>query len=151
MGSISINDNSKLLEGSSNDTNGIVDSSIANMSSYTDPHNVTNPTLPIDLKSTDIIKKFSNMFKKQSEQAEAKKRVKPMEAYTKPTKEDYGLNINKLKKWNKKKILKKTSEDENRQEIALFKVKQFMDAIFLIIKLQSWWRMHRQVDRKSVV
>jgi hypothetical protein len=73
-----------------------------------------------------------------------------METYTKPTKEEYGLNINKLKKWNDKKILKKTSEDENRQEIALFKVKQFMDAIFLIIKLQAWWRMNREVMRYEV-
>ena len=146
MGSISIindNSNSKIL--SDVNTN-----SITNISSYTDPHNIINSTLPVDIKADEIISKFANMFKKQQTEEIKQKRQKPIESYTKPTRENYGLNINRLKKWNEKKILMKTLEDENRQELALYKVKRFMDAIFIIIKLQSWWRMHREMMRYEV-
>jgi hypothetical protein len=64
-----------------------------------------------------------------------------MSKFEKPPVEDYGINITQLKKWKNERMQRLLEQEVSQQEMALSKVRGFMEAITKLTKLQSWWRM----------
>ena len=64
-----------------------------------------------------------------------------MSKFEKPPVEMYGLNLTQLKQWSIAQRQKLLEEEESKQEVALSKVRGFMEAITKLTKIQSWWRM----------
>lgn len=63
---------------------------------------------------------------------------------SRPTTNDkvvYGLNLGLLRKWQKDKKEEILSSEEAKQEIAVSKVRGFLDAVGSVVRIQSWWRM----------
>lgn len=61
----------------------------------------------------------------------------------KSTKQTYGLDIAQLRNWSQDRLQAQLDTEMAKQEIAVTKVRQFLDAIVTVVKLQSWWRMIR--------
>lgn len=107
-------------------------------------------SLTYNNEQTEILSKISEIFKQRMnmqvvEQKPQKKKEDFNDAVKiKVKKEDYGLNLLKLKKWSDARILAHSNDEEYKQEVALVKVRKFMDAISKVIKLQSWYRMSCQ-------
>lgn len=57
------------------------------------------------------------------------------------SKETFGLNLHRLRKWKQVMIDKQLSTELAKQQIAVAKVRTFLDAITMVVKIQSWWRM----------
>ena len=96
--------------------------------------------------NSEILLKMSllmqNMSKKQPQAKQTYQRS-PMNAVKleKVKREDYGLDISAMKKWQEIRQKKLMDEEEHRQEIAVARVRGFLDAIRMLTRLQSWWRM----------
>ena len=56
-------------------------------------------------------------------------------------KEVYGLNLGMLRKWHKEKKEEMMGSEQAKQEIAVAKVRGFLDAVGCVVRIQSWWRM----------
>lgn len=65
----------------------------------------------------------------------------------KPKRETFGLDVRQLKVWNQMRIQQQLDTEIVKQEIAVARVRGFLDAIASVVRLQSWWRMIR-VRRK---
>ena len=59
----------------------------------------------------------------------------------KPKREDYGIKLNKLKGWQDERDKMVMLREEARQEVAVARVRGFLDAMRMLRRLQSWWRM----------
>ena len=89
------------------------------------------------------------------------------EAYRRIERETYGMNIAQLKEWSKNRMKEELTTEMAKQQIAVAKVRDFLDAIgefssewwllycgvgligifslyiATIVRLQSWWRMSK--------
>ena len=86
---------------------------------------------------------MKNMAFKKDVQEEKPKRAEQVEVVRveRPKREDYGLDIKELKRWKSEQEERALQEEENRQEVAVTKVRGFLDGLRMITRLQSWWRM----------
>jgi len=66
----------------------------------------------------------------------------------------YGVDISLLRSWQRDRTERFLDQEYSRQEIAVTKVRDFLDAIDRIVKIQSWYRMvhprRRYHELKSV-
>ena len=98
---------------------------------------------------TSIFKK-SNYERPKPEHFVVKKEVVQLEAY--------GLDIDTLRSWQIDQSKGVLDMEDTRQEYALARMKGFMMAVILIVRIQSWWRMLRikekfaawRAERKAV-
>ena len=61
----------------------------------------------------------------------------------KSKKTSFGLDIAELKRWSQERTEQELGQESSKQEIAVSKVKGFLDAIATAVYVQSWWRMIR--------
>ena len=61
----------------------------------------------------------------------------------KSTRQTYGLDLKQLRQWSQDRLQEQLDTEMAKQEIAVAKVRAFLDAIVTNVKLQSWWRMMR--------
>jgi hypothetical protein len=91
---------------------------------------------------TDVV---SNLHVRESLNANAgriKLREKlDMGKFDRPHPQQYGVNLKKLKDWSTQKTETVVNQEESQQEIALTKVKDFMKAMRMLVKMQAWFRM----------
>lgn len=62
----------------------------------------------------------------------------------------YGLNVSLLRKWQKERTQKLLDQEFAKQEIAVAKVRSFLDAIHCIVHIQSWYRMLKPRHRYNI-
>jgi len=66
----------------------------------------------------------------------------------------YGVDLSLLRSWQRDRTERFLDQEYSRQEIAVTKVRDFLDAIDRIVKIQSWYRMvhprRRYHELKSV-
>lgn len=96
------------------------------------------------LAANNAVKNLAAMFGKKAAPVEAnfKARAKvDMSKFAKPAKADYGLKLDKLRDWKAERTRELEQREESLQEMAVAKVRGFMDAVLIIVKLQSWIRM----------
>lgn len=55
--------------------------------------------------------------------------------------ETYGLDLKTLRSWAGAKQKEMLKQEEYLQEMAVAKVHGFVHAIYMIVRLQTWWRM----------
>jgi hypothetical protein len=65
------------------------------------------------------------------------------DALFKSKKATFGLDVAELKRWKKENTERELGQESAKQEIAVAKVKGFLDAIATAVHVQSWWRMTR--------
>jgi len=97
------------------------------------------------LQNAAILEKMSNLMMNMSrlakeEPLERKRPEEPVKVH-KVKREDYGLNIIQMKSWQDTYRQSLMNEESHRQEIAVARVRGFLDAIRMLTRLQSWWRM----------
>ncbi len=73
----------------------------------------------------------------------ASREVTKQQTQFKSTRQTYGLDIKQLKQWSHDRLQAQLDTEMAKQEIAVTKVRSFLDAIMTIVRLQSWWRMIR--------
>jgi hypothetical protein len=146
-----MNNDSGILSGSGTQvTLGAESSDIIDDDDY-DGRDATSPVMLDEngIPINDIINKFSQMFS-QLRASDGPSRVSntikmrekvDMSKFEKPPVEDYGINIQQLKKWKHMRMQKLLEQEVSQQEVALSKVRGFMEAITKLTKIQSWWRM----------
>jgi hypothetical protein len=107
-------------------------------------------------ENAEILKKMSmlmkNMNKKPVVQEQTRIQRQPMNSVKveKLKREDYGLDVSKMKSWQEERKEKLMEEEEHRQEIAVARVRGFLDAIRMLTRLQCWWRMmHFKMEFKA--
>ena len=98
------------------------------------------------VQNAAILEKMSNLMKNMSQKPVEAPKVRQKQEDTllkveKVMREDYGLDINQMKEWQDEHRQKLLDEEEHRQEIAVARVRGFLDAIRMLTKIQSWWRM----------
>jgi hypothetical protein len=81
-----------------------------------------------------------NMFGKTDPKDKEKEAMR-REAYRRIERETYGLNISQLREWSKNRMKEELTTEMAKQQIAVSKVRDFLDAIATVVRLQSWWRM----------
>ncbi len=84
------------------------------------------------LTSNNAVKNLAALFgkKKPEEQATLRSSTKvDMSKFAKPAKFDYGLKIKKLRQWNEEHAKELEQREESLQEMAVAKVRGFMDAV----------------------
>lgn len=101
------------------------------------------------LSKNNAVKNLAAMFAKKPIAVEANFKSKTkvdMSKFAKPTKSDYGLKLQILKEWKEERSKELSQREESLQEMAVARVRGFMDAVMIIVKLQSWFRMmkHRK-------
>ena len=92
------------------------------------------------LNANNAVKNLAAMFGKKAAPVEVqfRSRVKvDMSKFAKPAKADYGLKIHKLREWKAERAKELALREESLQEMAVAKVRGFMDAVVIIVKLQS--------------
>jgi hypothetical protein len=98
-----------------------------------------------EIENSETVKRLASLFqgvKMPDKQAKMKIRDKgPIP--TKISKEDYGLDIRKLKNWSREINDERLQGEEAKQEFALAQMKSFVDAIGYLVKIQTWWRKIR--------
>lgn len=101
------------------------------------------------LKESDTVQRLAALMMKPAMKIESKKKsismsstrtLVPRETIER---EDYGLDLKKLRSWNTQVATEQMKSEDYRQEYALAKMKGFMVAIIEIVRIQSWWRMLR--------
>ena len=96
------------------------------------------------LAANNAVKNLAAMFGKKAAPVEAKLKSRAkvdMSKFAKPAKADYGLQLDKLRDWKAEWSRELAQREESLQEMAVAKVRGFMDAVVVIVKLQSWIRM----------
>lgn len=103
------------------------------------------------LAANNTVQNIAKLFaKKKTEDktvfVKSKTRV-DMSKFAKPVKADYGLKMSKLRQWNLERTKDLEQKEESLQLLAVSKVRGFMDAVVVIVRLQSWVRMikHRNI------
>ena len=98
----------------------------------------------LDMKQSETIQKLASMIGKKVPEKKKEVQVKEVVRNTTPVeKSTYGMDLGKLRAWSQDEENEKLVSEMYRQEFALSKMKGFMHAILLIVKLQNWWRMLR--------
>ena len=97
-------------------------------------------------KNAQILSKMNLLMRAQPAAEEEKEEKIQREEQTeikieKPKREDYGIEISKLKGWQSVRDDRALEEEEARQEIAVARVRGFLDAMRMLTRLQAWWRM----------
>ncbi len=69
------------------------------------------------------------------------KPAKPAKERATIVREDYGLDIKKLRTWTNESNTLMLQREDVKQEVAVQRMKKFMDAIVEANRIQSWWRM----------
>ena len=102
------------------------------------------------LATNSAVKNLALMFgKAKTEVTDNKLRSNAkvdMSKFAKPAKADYGLKLKQLRDWKEERSTELARKEESLQEMAIAKVKGFMDAVMVVVKLQAWLRMikHRR-------
>lgn len=96
--------------------------------------------------SGQVLDKVAEIFQKFKMKDPDPKTIKmrekvDMSKFEKPPIEEYGLDMRTLKAWSQQRMQKLLTEEASQQEVALSKVRDFMEAITKLVKIQSWWRM----------
>lgn len=55
--------------------------------------------------------------------------------------EDYGLDLSKMKSWVEARNERLAKQESYIQEMAIGRVRGFLDAVRMVTRLQTWWRM----------
>lgn len=78
--------------------------------------------------------------KSDPKKAESKKR----DVYNhRSHRETYGLNMKQLKDWSRVRLDLELTTEAAKQQIAVSRVRTFLDAIATVIRIQSWWRSRK--------
>jgi hypothetical protein len=97
------------------------------------------------LKNAAILGKMNLLMRAApAEQVEDKKDRDKREQeikIEKPKREDYGIQVATLKNWQDLRDQRALEKEESRQEIAVARVRGFLDAMRMLTRLQAWWRM----------
>ena len=112
---------------------------ISNNECENEPINETEPVV----KENAVLDKMKDLFKSLSQAEEEEVQPVRLEKskVVKVVKEDYGINIEKVKEWALIQNKKFLNEERFQHEIALMKVKSFMNAILKVTRIQAWYRM----------
>lgn len=90
--------------------------------------------------SEDKERDREEMQRRRKEEQE-KQRAKMLEE--KVPREDYGLRLSSLKQWVDERNAKLLKEEDYAQETAVGRVRGFLNAVRMVTRLQTWWRMMR--------
>ncbi len=101
-----------------------------------------NETAPV-VNENVVLDKMKDLFKSFSQAEEEEVQPVRLEKakVVKVVKENYGINVEKVKKWAQLQHNKFLNEEKFQHEIALMKVKSFMNAILKATRIQAWYRM----------
>jgi len=110
-----------------------------------DEPTVINETTPDAGNENTVLTKMKDFFRSFSQEEEEEEAVQPVKLekakVVKVIKENYGINIEKIKKWAQIQNSRFLNEEKFQHEIALTKVKGFMNAIIKATRIQAWYRM----------
>jgi hypothetical protein len=123
-----------------------VDESLVESLESTEATSLANEEELAKLKESQTVQRLAELMKKPTMKIPQQKKKTPTPTHVVAPREviqreDYGIDLKKLRAWNSELAAEQLGSEEYRQEYALAKMKGFMNAIIEIVRLQSWWRM----------
>ena len=94
------------------------------------------------LNKMSMLMRNAGSSKKEDEgEDKGRKKAPEIKIIDKPKREDYGVRLHKLKVWQEERDQQALIQETARQEVAVARVRGFLDAMRMLRRLQSWWRM----------
>ena len=78
---------------------------------------------------------------KRKKEEQERQRLKMLAS--KQPREDYGLKLADMKRWIDERNAKLLKQEDYTQEMAVGRVRGFLNAVRMVTRLQTWWRMVR--------